>query len=337
MIDGHGDDIYGDDEVRLNFSSNVYSRFSHEGLYAHLRHALALVENYPEPTPRRLARSIAQHLHLSQGEVMVTNGATQAIYQVAQTFRGAHSAVLVPTFSEYADACRMNGHALSFVSRLGDIPLEAQLVWLCNPNNPTGSVMEKSVLSHFVKRHPEVLFVVDASYDAFTASPTLSPQEASAFPNIIMLHSMTKEFAVPGLRLGYLTANASLVAKISVYDIPWSVNQLAIEAGLCLLSHLDDYQIDVKSLLQEAARLSARLAALGIEVFPSDTHILLCRLPHGSAAELKHFLLRSHGILIRDASNFQGLDGACFRISVRTESDDDRLLKGISEWISRCC
>lgn len=113
--------------------------------------------------------------------------------------------------------------------------------------------------------------------------------------------------------------------------MPWSVNQLAQDAGLYLLSHKDDYRLDVPLLMSERKRVADALQAIGgIEVHGSDTHILLCRIVHGTASQLKDLLAERHGLLIRDASNFEGLSQAHFRIAIQTPAENDMLLHALS-------
>lgn len=335
MLNGHGDDIYQYKDIRLNFSSNVYNHFDHEGLFCHLANELDSVVSYPQPQPYALQRELAGLMGILPEEVMVTNGATEAIYLTAQTFRRGKTAILVPTFAEYADACRLHEHQLCSIYSLSELPGNANMVWLCCPGNPTGMVIPKTELMDSIEQHPEVLFVVDASYAPFTLQPLLSAKEATGYPNVIMLHSMTKEFAIPGLRLGYVTACQTLIERLTLQRMPWSVNQVAITAGHYLLRHQDEYELDVEALMQERKRMADRLAALGcIEVWPSDTHILLCRLRMGHSSALKEYLAMEHGILIRDASNFEGLGEGFFRIAVQTPEEDDELLNAIAAWLA---
>lgn len=335
MIQGHGDDIHKYGNIDINFSSNVYNHFDHEGLFCHLADRLDNVVNYPEPTPQSLETELAMMLGIKPENVCVTNGATEAIYLTAQTFRRSKTAILMPTFAEYADACRLHEHQLCNIYTLDDIPERAQMVWLCNPNNPTGSVIPKDQLADCLKHHPDTIFVVDASYAPFTPEPLINPSEALDFPNVVMLHSMTKEYAIPGLRLGYLTAHENLLHRIRLQRMPWSVNQVAIDAGHYLLMHSDEYELDLASLMTERQRMADALTRLSvIEVWPSQTHILLCRLRMGKASALKDYLARERGILIRDASNFEGLDSSFFRIAVQTPEENNELIKGIIEWIA---
>lgn len=332
MIEGHGDDAYKYKAIKINFSSNVYNHVDHSGLHQHLFQQMESIRTYPEPEPYSLEKVLAERFHLSSEEVCVTNGATEAIYLIAQTFRNQISAILMPTFSEYADACRLHGHKVVPIYNLNRLPDRGRLIWLCNPNNPTGEVREKEVLTACIKQNPQCIFVMDQSYEFFTQKALLTAREAAEFPNVILLHSMTKRFAVPGLRLGYITACKELLHEIRTQRMPWSVNQLAIEAGHYLLSS-SQYDIDISLLLKEKERLAQSLLSIGgMEIWPSDTHYMLVQLRMGKAAALKEYLATEQGILIRDASNFEGLNEHFFRIATQTPEENDKLVESIKKW-----
>ena len=158
--------------------------------------------------------------------------------------------------------------------------------------------------------------------------------ETVKLPNVLLLHSMTKCYAVPGLRLGAVTGGRELLSRIRACRMPWSVNALAVEAGHYLLQHPEEYRMDIQALLTERKRVTDALEALGgVEVLPTDTHYFLARLQQGTAAQLKEFLATRHGLLIRDASNFEGLDARYFRIAIQTEEENNLLIEGIHEWI----
>lgn len=334
MIEGHGDDIYRYGPIRANFSSNVYAHVSHDSLNGHLFRQMACIRTYPEPEPYTLERELAARYHVAPENVCVTNGATEAIYLIAQAYRGSRSAILMPTFSEYADACRLHAHEVQSVFTLDALPGGTSLVWLCNPNNPTGEVRAADRLRRLIQDHPHKLFVIDQSYEAFTLKEVLGVGETAVLPNVLLLHSMTKRFAVPGLRLGYLTGHEALLEKLRRFRMPWSVNALAIEAGTYLLQHVSAYQLDLESLLAERRRVACELERLGgMEVWPSDTHYMLIRLRSGKASALKEWLADTHGLLIRDASNFEGLDEGFFRIAVQTPEENNLLIAAIKEWM----
>lgn len=359
MINGHGDDIHNHRDIRINFSSNVYSSFDHEGLFAHLSREMACVVSYPEPSPVSLETKLAELHGILPEEVMVTNGATEAIYLIAQAFNDYSHVVPAPTFSEYADAVRAAGGCLMddalnvkqicegitphiAKERRHDDASKPIALWLCNPNNPTGTVLSKEKIVCRSFGIPSSLLVLDASYAAYTRADVPTAQEMVKIKECLMLHSMTKDYAIPGLRLGYVTGNSELLAKVRAKRMPWSVNALAIKAGLYLLEHQHDYVIPLDMLLCEAQRVSEAFRSIGLEVCPTDSHILLCRIPWTTSAELKEYLLEHNGIFIRDASNFNGAGMAfgnesaerCFRISVRTPEDNDELIKAISEFRS---
>lgn len=337
MIEGHGDDLYKyGKKIVSNFSSNVYNRIDHSGLYQRLNERLSTICSYPEPMPYSLESEIARRYSLTPRQVCVTNGATEAIYLIAQVFQGRISAVLGPTFSEYADACQVHRHKVKPFYSLDALPEDAELVWICNPNNPTGEVRNKEDLKALVDSHPDKLFIFDQSYEYFTLKSLLGIKEAASFPNVILLHSMTKQYAIPGLRVGYFTASEGLTDDVRCRRMPWSVNSLAIEAAKYLLEEGDGISADIPQLLAERERLTNLLLATGmLEIWPTDTHYMLIKLRMGKAAALKDFLAVNHGILIRDASNFEGLDERFFRIATQTPEENDKLVKAISEWMEQ--
>lgn len=350
----HGDDTYRYANIRLNFSSNVYNHFDHTRLFAHLAERMACIGSYPEPEPYALEAMIAAQAGIPADCVMVTNGATEAIYLIAQAYRGATSLIVQPTFAEYEEACRKAGHNIihhpipttsiipPWEERGGSHPTP-DLIWMCNPNNPTGLVTPEETLFNLpTEERQKAILILDHSYAKFTEQKTLTPPNSclggtgatTLHSSLFILHSMTKEYAIPGLRLGYVMGNAQLLQQLRDLRMPWSVNSLAIEAGKYLLQHRDDYLIDVHGLMLERRRVAAALTATGcIDVMPSDTHILLCRLHNGSAPQLKERLATENGILIRDASNFHGLDKSYFRIAVQTKKENDELINILSSLV----
>jgi threonine-phosphate decarboxylase len=237
MINGHGDDLYlYEQKITANFSSNAFYGADLHGLKQHLSEHMEVIASYPEPEPYTLEALLAQKYGLQKEEVCVTNGATEAIYLVAQAFAGCRSGIVMPTFSEYADACCMHQHRVTSLYSLQALPNSLEMLWLCNPNNPTGKVFDKAELIGLISKHSDICFVIDQSYEDFTLKPLLSASEAAEFPNVILLHSLTKRFSIPGLRLGYVTASSALLQRIRMKRMPWSVNALAIEAGKYLLN-----------------------------------------------------------------------------------------------------
>ena len=336
MINGHGDDLYRySTPIVSNFSSNVFNDIDHSELFQRLSAALPRLCSYPEPEPVSLEAALASFFHVPSASVCFTNGATEAIYLVAQAFRGRKSAVWMPTFSEYADACRLHGHQVRGFYTYESLPSDADIVWLCNPNNPTGEARDYERLKDWVVSHPHMLFVIDQSYEAFTLKRLFSVYEAASLPNVILIHSLTKHFAIPGLRAGYLTGNEAVLRMIRAQRMPWSVNVLAIEAGFYALEKKLELPLDLKKYLSLKDRFVAdwRHTAM-VDVWDSDTHFFLVHLRAGKAAALKDFLVQQYGFLIRDASNFPGLDDSYFRLATQGEKENQALVQAFMEWMA---
>lgn len=335
MTDGHGDDLfrYGG-KVTINFSTNIPQCVDHSGLMDHLARKGAVFKNYPEPEPLSVEKKLASRHGTDAADIIVTNGATEAIYLLANAWRNGKSAVLAPTFREYQDACRVFGHSVEFIRSLDDIEGGCDMVWLCNPNNPTGCVHDRARLLAAMDGNPDTVFVVDQAYAAFSVREVLSVGDVMARTNVVMLHSMTKQFVVPGLRIGYAIGAAWILDRMRALRMPWSVNSIAIEAAHYLLDNSSDYVFDALSLHSEAERVSSALVRLGMEVPATDCNFLLARLALGTSAELKRWLMENHGFLIRDASNFEGLTTRHFRVAVQSRDENNKLIKALEEWTS---
>lgn len=335
MFDGHGDDTYRyGDRIKHNFSTNIIADADHSGLMARLSRNFNLITGYPEPQPLSLERKIAGWLEIPEKNVAVTNGATDAIYRLAHIYRDAVSAIGAPSFREYQDACRLNSHNIIFFENLDDLHNETDLIWICNPNNPTGKAWEKNELLSLAESRRDTILIIDQAYADYTSKPVVTVQEAIDYGNIVLLNSLTKRFSVPGLRIGYTVASADICGYIREHGTPWAVSAPAISAAEYLISHTDQYAIDKHLLHSEALRIAEAFKESGIGVSDTDCNFILCRLPHGrKASDLKDWLVENKGILIRDASNFEGLDAGYFRVAAQSCEENDFLIKSVEEWI----
>ena len=335
MTYGHGDDKYRyGDRRKMNFSSNIYQRADLTDLKDYLATRLDAIGNYPEPEPRTLEALIAEKLEIPADMVMVTNGANEAIYLIAQLYRHWASVIPQPTYNEYADACRMFGHTISYDrnDELNILP-EDRIYWLCNPDNPTGNVLLKSLITHIIRKHPRYLHVIDQSYADYTLQPMLEPKEMLDCYNVMILQSLSKKYCVPGLRLGYLTASPIIIDRLRDIRQPWTVNALAIEAGKWLIENDPKVLPDLKEYLDEAQRVKQELSEIeGLMVMDTQTHYMLANIDWATSLELKNWLIEKHGILIRDASNFHSLDDHCFRVAAQTPEENDALISAIKAY-----
>ena len=339
MIEGHGDEIYRyEGKVKMNFSSTGYLHADHTALKEHLMEHFDVINNYPEPQPRQLERLIAEREGIPPEAVMVTNGSTEAIYLLANLYRRSTSIIPQPTCSEYADACRIYRHVISYenVDPLKDQPRD-RVYWICNPNNPSGNVLMKGFVSYIIRRSPRYTFVVDQSFEAFTKEQLLVPREMVDTPNVYILHSLSKTYGIPGLRLGYITASPASIELLRTLRHPWSVNAMAIEAGKFLLEKGQPAVTDLDAYLREEERLRAALRQIsGIRVFETKTNYMLCMAHDVTAKELKEHLLQEHGILIRDCQNFYGLSNQFFRITTQLPEENDALVQAVRQFMENC-
>jgi len=316
MIKGHGDDIYQYDGIVSDFSSNICATTSHQAVMRHLVSCQQLLNHYPEPEAWSLEAKLAALHKVNKNCIIVTNGATDAIYLIAETFR-YKSTIPTPTFSEYEDACS------SFEQKE-----DKTMLWLCNPNNPDGRIYDLD----FIKRMESAydLVVLDQSYEHYTNGQIMSVRDGCKSTHIIQVHSFTKDYAVPGLRLGYITAHESLTSAIRHHLRPWSVSALAIEAGKFLLCH---DELVCHPDLVEAQRLRQQLLDIGIDVMPTQTNFMLCRMEGLDASALKNYLAYHHRMLIRDASNFRCLTPQHFRVAAQTPAENNALVAAIKNFI----
>ena len=341
MLFGHGDDFYNSqNEVKINFSSNVWHGANLEKLQVHLNEQFNKLTRYPEPDAASLKRLLARRYEIKEENVVVTNGSITAFYLIAQAWRGGKSMIAVPSFSEYEDACRLHEHEISFFSTsydLSELSLEGQdFCWICNPNNPDGKLLHRTEILGLLTANRNTKFIIDQAYVAFTTEDMLKPSDVKNHPNLILIQSISKAYNIPGLRIGYLVASPEIVNEVNKYIIPWSINAIALEASKYILIHPAQFTLPIRKWQRETAELIYQLNKFdNLEVIPSSTTFFLVRLKKGTAAELKKYLWDNYGILVRDASNFRGLDETYIRLSTQTTAENQILIDAIREWFNQ--
>lgn len=321
----------------IDFSSNIINYTNLENLRRHLAEHLDCIHQYPETEPVELEKLLAEKLEIPLECVMVTNGCTEAIYLLAQLFHGYSSIIPQPTFPAYATACRIHHHTVSYekTDELSHLPGE-RLYWICNPNSPSGNVLMKGFLDYVVRRSKNYQFIVDQSYEHYTRAGVFVPKEVVDLSNLVLLHSMSKQYSIPGLRLGYVTACPAIIQRLRSIRQPWSVNALAIEAGRWLLQNAQSCLPNLDDYLEEAERLRNELKKIkGIRMFETKSCFMLGQLNKVTAAELKQYLLSEHDMLIRDCSDFTGLKRYFFRVTAQTPEENDQLITAIKSYMEK--
>ncbi|MEM9896483.1 MAG: aminotransferase class I/II-fold pyridoxal phosphate-dependent enzyme [Bacteroidota bacterium] len=334
MIEGHGDDIHKyDGKIIHNFSSNVYYKGCPSellsGLATHARH----IQNYPSPAAEELNFAASKKFNLPEDHFLFTNGATEAFYLIAHISNRKKVAIVCPTFSEYEDACKIHGLDYDLVDKENFHAADYGLVFICNPNNPDGSVIPSEKLVRLIRENPSTTFVIDEAYIEFTNETSSLIHRIKDLPNLIVVRSLTKTFAIPGIRLGYVIASSSIVDQLLGKKMPWSVNALAIQTGLNVFASYDKWRFDVGELLEETNTFIQELSAIEwLQIQPTYTSYFLAKLKKSSAAALKDFLAKEYGILIRDATNFHRLEGEFIRLATQSPEANTALIKALDHW-----
>lgn len=334
MIHGHGDDLYRSGKtVKANFSTNVWYEADTKPLCQVLLDNVDKVLHYPDPDAGAFRRVAAGYHGFEPENILVGNGATELFYLVAHAFAGRSTLLPVPSFTEYEDACTLYDHRIHFGEPGEKFPDESfDLIFICNPNNPDGRIRSLGEIKEMLDYYSDTVLVVDESFIHFAPETSSAEELLPEYPNLLIVRSMTKNYAIPGLRLGYMMGNAGLIKFISGYKQPWTVNALAIEAGIFLLQHGEGALPDAGALLERQRQFAEAVAGIpGFYPQESHTSFFLVKTDH-NASELKRYLLEEHGILIRDASNFRGLDAHYFRINTLTEEKNALLINALAAY-----
>ena len=296
------------------------------------------IERYPDRDCLALRRELADRLHISVEQIMIGNGTAELIWLAAFTFFRPNEPVLIlgPTFGEYERATRlMNAQPLFWtahaetgfafdaveITRLLDTTV-FQAVFLCNPNNPTGQVLPKEIIAGWAKNHPQTLFIVDEAYLAFV--PGMETTLQTNLSNLFILRSLTKDYALAGLRLGCAVGNEKLIQALSDVRPAWNVNAMAQSVGLAALKDENHLQESLARLRVEKEFMFDGLISLGYNPIPSKTQFFL--VPIQNASGLRQKLLTT-GILVRDCTSF-GLPNH-IRISPRQRHENLHLLEAL--------
>lgn len=327
----------------LDFSANVSPLGLPAGVAAAITNALPTADRYPDPLCRELRAALAGAEGVPADWIFCGNGAADLIFRLALAVRPRRALLPAPTFAEYEAALQTVGCAVQRVflreenefavteEFIDAVTPETDIVFLCQPNNPTGQVTPPALVERLVRRCAEcgAVLVVDECFldflpdrDAWTAKQLLRDA-----PQLIILKAFTKLYAMAGVRLGYaLCGDAALLEKMRGAGQPWAVSSLAQAAGLAALQETA-YADAVRALIAEQRpRMAAGLRALGLRVMDGQANYLLFRATPDFGEKL-----RRRGAVVRSCANYPGLDAAWYRTAVRTAEENTRLLQIMGE------
>lgn len=355
MIGGHGGNIFqvarrlGCPPAAISdMSANVNPLGPMPKLMAHLRHHLETVARLPEVDAGGIVAAFAGAHGIDPCQVMAGNGTTELIYAIPRALESRRALVVGPTYADYRDACAMHGVPCDhLISRAADafVPdweavrraaASADLLFLCNPNNPTGTLADRSAIDRLCRALPDTTVVVDESYLPFAPDPAAFTMIRSDHPNLMVLNSMSKAFRIPGLRIGFVKASPALIRPLAARALPWSVNSLAQAAVRWLMTHsepVDQFLSGSRRFLEkEKVRIEEYIhETSGVRCFPSAASFVLMRLPRGLTAPRVWAHMADNRILIRDCSNFEGLSDAFIRISLKSEAENQRAARLLTQ------
>lgn len=329
----------------LDFSANINPLGMPENLKRAICQNIDSLERYPDPAYPGLYQALAAHHQLPASWLLAGNGETEVIYTLVQTLAPRRAMLVAPGFAEYRRAlqqvgCRIDMFMLTEAEgwQLTDAILpaltaELDCLFLCTPNNPTGLMPDDDLLRAIVVRCRalNITLVVDEAFlDFLPERHGLIPCLAEN-PHLWVLRSLTKFYAIPGLRLGYLlNGDPQAVLSLRERQMPWTINALAALAGEVILDDKAYQQATLQWLNTERPRLYQRLKQpAGITLWQGEANYLFLRCDV-AGLELQRALLEQH-VLIRSCANYPGLDARYFRVAVRSASENDRLVAAFKQ------
>ena len=353
---GHGGDLltaaelYGGKGAFLDFSANINPLGPPPAVLEVLQTAFSAVVAYPDPGHRRLKKLLADSLGTDISGLTIGNGAAESMALLLLAVAPRKVGIVEPCFSEYRQLAEQFGSEVlsvqgtreqefrAGVAQISELLEKVDLLFIGQPNNPNGvqySIADLRVLAQKAESCGTYLAIDEAFIDFIPAPQrnTLLP-ELSQFPHTVIVRSMTKFYAIPGLRLGYTIAHPNLAAAMTGKQVTWSVNGLALLAGEVCLASGYDYERRTRDLIA-AQRVTLRrgLMKLGCDVPPGEANFLLCGLPSPWTAGDMQTQLGGRGILVRSCAMYPGLGAEHIRVAVKGPEDNARLLKQMGEII----
>lgn len=339
---GHGGDVYTYPGM-LDFSANINPFGPGKAVVEAAERGVRAMAHYPDSQCRELKRALAEKLQLPESMILPGNGAADLIFSLVQAKRPRRAVLTAPSFSEYAQAlkavdCGIRYYYLKeweeFTLQEDYLELlteEVDLIFLCSPDNPTGKVIRRKLLEQILgqcERHG-ICMVLDECFYEFLEQPEKATMQkfVEAHPNLFLLRAFTKMYAMPGLRLGYaLCSDNVLMERIGQVRQPWSVSTAAQAAGVAALKEEARVQMTREYIAAQRRWMEQEFKKLGITYVPSDANYILFR----SRSDLSARLLE-RGILIRDCANYEGLGPGYYRVAVRLQEENEKLVEALRE------
>lgn len=328
------------DEI-LDFSANINPLGPPPWLRSVVSRSLDSIDAYPDPDCSSLKDAICEKWNVSPGEVVIGNGSSEILFCLPRVLDVDRALIPVPAYVGYAEAARAAHMDVIFVGAREDadfaldIPVVesmlsgSEAVFIARPNNPTGLSFDTDSLRELAERHRKTIFIIDEAFAGFAEGMESLVRDRPS--NFIIVVSLTKIYGIPGARLGFAVADPHIIEKIEAIKPPWSVNMIAQAVGEEALRDEDFLRQTVAYVAKERQWLISKIRSIdGLKVFEGAANFLLIRSdrPGTDAKKIFDELLKK-GLAIRVCDNFEGLDKRYFRIAVRTESENRRLVEAL--------
>lgn len=344
----HGGDIYRN-KIHMDFSVNANPLGPQPEVIEAVQAAAADVCRYPDIYCEKLIQLLSSFEKVEKEQILCGNGAAELFFSAVLAVKPEKALVLSPTFSEYERALQVTDTQIFYYELkkeqefqiredfLEEITPELDLVFLCNPNNPTGQATPRGLLEKIAEkcRKCRVYLVLDECFLDFLDVPEDYEMRGciGKYPNLLIVKALTKTFCMPGLRLGYaISGNEALLDRMRMAVQPWNVSVTAQAGGAAALLHGRDYLDRTKKMLKKEREFLIReLQMLGYSVYGSMANYIFFESAEEEESSLYQQAL-SAGILIRDCSGYRGLGRGYYRIAVRTRQENERMitwLKGL--------
>ena len=360
-ISAHGGEYeinkYGRDKISLDFSVNLNPLGIPESIKTVLDASSDYASRYPSLDHNELVELLAAKRGISKDWILMGNGASEIISLIVSAVtvnsdaKGSTALIIEPTFSGYERALKAHGVEITHLTLSEDIvgyikKNPVSILFACSPNNPTGRVIEPQLLKELADTCKEqgTILVIDECFMGFVESQDSADKSkystASLIPDndhIVLIDAFTKLYAVPGIRLGYcISSNRKLLDKMAPLAPEWNISAIAEAAGIAVLSE-DDYLREARELIaNEKAFLTKELTNLGFTVFPGEAPFILVKLPDNTNSfSFYESMIKDQGILLRNCSNFHGLDESFYRIAIKKHDENVKLVQACDAVLRR--
>jgi threonine-phosphate decarboxylase len=345
----HGGNIYKiaeelgvPEESLIDFSASINPLGVSSRVKEAIGNALDSMVHYPDPDTKVLRHRISEHLNIEADSIICGNGSTELIYLVPRALKAKSVLVTAPTFSEYERACTLNCELRikSYELRKKDsFEIKARefigamqgcdMAFLCNPNNPTGHLLGRNAVLEIAEAAQQLkcyLVVDEAFIDFCPEASVIGYVEEN--PYLIVLRSMTKFYALTGVRVGFGVFHRDIIERIKDFKEPWTVNSLAQKAAIAALDDNSYASATIRLIKVEKEYVEQSLRERGVRFYFSAANYYLLEVANAQGMVQE---LRNKGLLVRDCSNFKGLDSTFIRIAVKSREQNEVLIKELSE------